>query len=204
MTPQGILDIIAAIPEYIIYFYPGYLMIYCYYFFRARSLKESHAIVIKSLSISYFLVVLVDAVMRAIKCESELIKNILVLMIAILVSYTAYRIAESKIVLKVFDFISIKTTYYQNEIDALRNEDRTVWLVVYLNNDDVVYEGSLVDAEMEKGEDRYIVLSGYYKYKLDQLGKPQEPYIEDHEGEDEEKVVIHYEEIKRIEKRKTD
>ena len=65
-----------------------------------------------------------------------------------------------------------------------------------------MYEGSLGDKELEPERRQYICLNGYYKYVLDSKGKPEDPYIEDHEKEPEETVMIFYDSIKRIEKRK--
>ena len=75
------------------------------------------------------------------------------------------------------------------------------WLVVYLKDDDVVYEGALGPKELEAERKRYICLNGYYKYFLGEDGKPVEPYIEDYEKNTKETVMIFYDSIKRIEKR---
>ena len=54
---------------------------------------------------------------------------------------------------------------------------------------------------MEADKRQYICLNAYYKYFLGANGKPCEPYIEDHGTEPDEKVMIFYDSIKRIEKR---
>ena len=41
----------------------------------------------------------------------------------------------------------------------------------------------------------------YYKYLLNENGKPIEPYIEDHADNPNESVMIFYDDIKIIEKR---
>lgn len=42
MSADDILKIIAALPEYIKYIYPGYLSIYLYLFFRGKTLKDNN------------------------------------------------------------------------------------------------------------------------------------------------------------------
>ena len=59
----------------------------------------------------------------------------------------------------------------------------------------------MVILELESDKRQYICLNSYYKYFLSKKGKPKEPYIEDHENEPEETVVIFYDDIKRIERR---
>ena len=86
----------------------------------------------------------------------------------------------------------------------LADFDKGAWLCVYLKNDNVVYEGSLGMKELEDGKRKYICLTNYYKYILDDNGMPIEPYIEDHGDCCDEIVLIFYDDIKRIEKRKTD
>ena len=70
-----------------------------------------------------------------------------------------------------------------------------------MKDDEVVYEGSLGYKELEEDRRKYICLNAYYKYFLDKHGKPKEPYVEDHENEQEQTVLIFYDSIKRIEKR---
>ena len=100
-----------------------------------------------------------------------------------------------------FNFSKIYTTFSDDEFDILTDYNKGAWLVVYLNNEDVVYEGSLGFRELEGGKRKYIILKAYYKYKLDVKGKPIEPYIEDYDTDYSKMVTIYYDDIKRIEKR---
>ena len=117
------------------------------------------------------------------------------------IAYIFYRIAISKHICRILEFFKVRTTFYDNEIEALANFDDGAWLVVYLKDDSVVYEGSLGAKELDPDKRQYICLNSYYKYFLNEEGKPKEPYIEDHADEPDETVVIFYESIKRIEKR---
>lgn len=56
MSADDILKIIAALPEYIKYIYPGYLSIYLYLFFRGKTLKDNNYIIVKAIAISYIYV----------------------------------------------------------------------------------------------------------------------------------------------------
>lgn len=197
MTSDEIIKIIDAIPQYIQYIYPGYLTIYSYYFFKGRSLKDTKAVIIKAIAISYIYIIFLEN----FNIRSALYENIFLLILAIVCSFITYTITQSDFTLTVLNFFGIRTTFYEDEFESLAGVDKGAWVCVYLNNDSVVYEGSIGYKELEEEKRKYISLDAYYKYFLDGNGCPNEPYIEDHEGNYKETVVIFYDDIKRIEKR---
>lgn len=199
MNADDILKIIKAIPEYITYIYPGYLTIYCYYFLKGKTLKESNSIAIKALAISYIYIGVLDFS----KIASIMIRNIILIIMACLTAYLAYRVSRSSIIITVFEFFKITTRYYENEMETLAEFDKGAWLIVYLKDDDVVYEGSLGIKELEEGKRQYISLDKYRKYYINKKGYPKEPYITDYSDNQKETVIIFYEDIKRVEKRDT-
>lgn len=197
MNAEDILKIIEAIPEYIVYVYPGYLTIYCYYFLRGRTLKETNAIIVKTLAISYIYI----SIGNCCNINGGIIRDIMLIAMSLTVSYMAYRITKSRRIITVFSALKINTCFYDNEMETLAEFDRGAWLVVYLKDDNVIYEGSLGLKELEEGKRQYISLDRYWKYYLNEDGTPREPYIEDHSNNPRETVVIFYEDIKRVEKR---
>lgn len=199
MSAEDILQIIEAVPQYIVYVYPGYLTIYCYYFLRGRTLRETNAVLVKALAISYIYLCAVENW----NIPPGMEKNAVLIAISLVAAYISCRITKSRKIISVFNFLKINTTFYDNEMDTLAEFDRGAWLVVYLKDDDVVYEGSLGVKELEEGKRKYISLDRYWKYYLDVEGKPREPYIEDHSDNPGETAVIFYEDIKRVEKRDT-
>lgn len=212
MSADDILKIIQGIPEYIKYIYPGYLTVYAYYFLRGKTLKDSNYILIKVIAISYLYIILIEwlgdiswisVVVNRIfsKASYEIKLNVGLLLVSIIFAYVAYRLAVSKRLNWILGKLKINTTFYDNEMEVLADFDKGAWLCVYLKDDKVVYEGSLGYKELEEDRRKYICLNAYYKYFLNKNGKPKEPYIEDHENEQEETVLIFYDSIKRIEKR---
>lgn len=157
MKVDDILKIIESIPEYITYIYPGYLSIYCYFFLRGKTLKETNAIVVKALAISYIYIIFLDA----LKIESTIVKNMIYISVAIVCPYIVYRVARSKFIIAIFEFLKINTTFYDNEMETLAEFDRGAWVVVYLKNDDIVYEGALGLKELEEEKRQYISLNKY-------------------------------------------
>ncbi len=200
MNADDIIKIINAIPDYIIYIYPGYITIYTYYFFRGKTLQENKQILPKSILISYIYISITDF----IPVKNIFWATIGYVVLSLLVAYGCYLFTKSDWALKIFKFLKIETTYYENEIEALAGIKNSAWLIVYLKNDNIAVEGSLGYKELEKGYERYITLESYSKYivradgTLD-LDNPLCCY----EGNYKEKCVIKYDEIKYIEKRDT-
>lgn len=212
MSADDILKIIQGIPEYIKYIYPGYLTVYTYYFLRGKTLKDSNYNLIKAIAISYLYIILIEGlgsvswistVVNWIfsNASYEIKLNMGLLLISMIFAYVAYRLVISKSLNKLLGKLKINTTFYDNEMEVLADFDKGAWLCVYLKDDEVVYEGSLGYKELEEDRRKYICLNAYYKYFLDENGKPKEPYVEDHEKEQEQAVLIFYDSIKRIEKR---
>lgn len=208
MNADDILKIIRAIPEYIIYVYPGYLTVYIYFFLKGRTLKDNNYIFLKAIAISYIHIAIIDWLkdivnMGFLPISQALKQNISFILLAGVFAYTGYAITISKSVQKILRYLNIRTTFHENEIEVLADFNKGAWLCVYLKDDDVVYEGSLGYKELEDEKRKYICLNAYYKYFLDSNGKPKEPYVEDHEDNYNETVLIFYDSIKRIEKRDT-
>ena len=130
--------------------------------------------------------------------------NAALLVLAIIIGVAAAKIRDSKNFETILNCIKDDTVFQEDEFEILRNEDRSAWVCIYLKDSDTVYEGSLREVNLyTKDNEKYICLSGYYKYMLDEKGKPIEPYIVNAASDNEEKVVIHYSNIKVIEKRNT-
>jgi hypothetical protein len=211
LNADDILKIIEVIPEYIKYIYPGYLTIYIYFFLRGKTLRDNNYIFLKSVAISYIYLSMIECISsiklfqtinnKLLIIPYSLKLNIALISIALLFSYFAYRIAMSSRIIKIFSLLNINTTFYDNEIEALSNYNEGAWICVYLKNDTVVYEGSVGMKELEEEKRKYICLNSYYKYLLNENGKPIEPYIEDHADNPNESVMIFYDDIKIIEKR---
>lgn len=181
------------------YVYPGYLTMYIFCFLRGTTLRETKAVLVKAIAISYIFTV----ILSLIPLKTEIAENAVLIAMAVIFPYIAYLFGRFRWVKCVLKGMKVNTTLWSNEMESLIGDDNCGWLVVYLKDDDVVYEGSLGNRELEEGRRQFITLEAYYKYRLDKKGYPKEPYIEDNEGKYEEKVVIFYDSIKRIEKRDT-
>ena len=198
MTSADIIEIINVLPEYILYFYPGYITIYSYYFLRGKTLCDNRETLIKSIMISYIYVTLT----AFIPIENMILANIGYILLAIAVAYICYMITSSDWIYSIFKILKIKTTYYENEVEALAGCQNGAWLIVYVKSSNIAIEGSLGFKELEEGKDRYITLDAYSKYSVNEDSTLSSP-ICNYSDNYEEKCVIKYDDIKRIEKRAT-
>lgn len=197
MSADDILKILDSISKYVIYFYPGYLTIYVYYFLKAKTLKDGKSVVWKAIAISFLYKLCLDK----LPVSSELSYHFWMILVSVIVPYFAYLLQKSETIIDVFDFLDISTRFEDNEIDILDNGEMSAWVRVYIQDENIVYEGFLGDKELESGKRQFISLKKYRKYMLDDNGKPKEPYIENH-NTDDDVVVIFYDKIKIIEKNK--
>ena len=167
-------------------------------FFKAKTVSESKGILLKSVVISYLYVTAIDQ----LSIDSQLYENFGLILISVIFAYIAYLFTKSDCTRVVLDTMNVQTVFYENEMDALLGDDSGAWLCVYIKDENLVYEGWLHYDEMEAYR-KYISLTNYRKYMLDEDGFPKKRYIEEHDNDHEEEVLIFWDEIKRIEKRKT-
>lgn len=200
MSVDEIIKLIDYLPNIITYVYPGYITIYSYYFFRAKTLKDDKYVLFKSILISYIYV----SITSFIPVYNPVLVSIGYIFLSVLVAYASYRIVASKVILNIYGFLKIYTTYFDNEVEALAGVANGAWLIVYLKDEDVAVEGSLGYKELEPGKDRYIMLEAYTKYTVESDGRLSDRPIISYEGNYHETCSIRYDNIKHIEKRDTE
>lgn len=194
MSANEILRVLDSLANYVIYIYPGYITIYLYRFFRAKCTDGNKEILFKSIVISFLYKIVLDQALP----ETEIMYHLWMIVISAIVPYAAYMAQKSDTIQRAMEILGINTRFEENEIEILDNEEYSAWVKVYLKGDNIVYEGFLGETEMESGKRQFIILKKYRKYILNKSGYPK-PYIEEHEN-DEDKVLIFYDDVKRIEK----
>ncbi len=195
VSVDDILKILDSLTRYIVYFYPGYITIYVYYFLKAKTLKEDKGIIAKSVVLSFLYKICIEK----FRISSEILYHFTMVTVSIIIPYIVYLIQESDIAREILDFLNIPISFKENEIEALEGEE-SPWLVVYMKNEKFVYEGFLGERELEEGKKRFISLKKYRKYILDDEGNPRKPYIKNNMTDDDV-VIIYYDDIEIIEKR---
>ncbi len=208
MSADDIIKIIEKLPEYIKLVYPGYMTIYLYYFFRALTIKDNKTIILKAVILSYIYNIIIGEFSIIFFISGDLnyefVVHILLLVASIVIAYISYIFTKSKRVLIFLQKLNINTTFSTNEIEELESQSENgTWLVAYMEDSNIVYEGFLINKEMEPDKRQYIVLAMYRKYILDEKGKPRKPYIDDFSDNCKQKVMIFYNKISHLEVRDT-
>lgn len=206
MSANDIIQIVDNIPKYLVYVYPGYITIYLYYFFRGITVKETKGILLKAIILSYIYISVLSKFtnfMKLSKCidvQSFPNVGIGICLMAVSVAYLAYRLVISDTAISYLEKLKIHTTFSMNELEEIEKDcvDGT-WLCVYLKDSNIAYEGFLSKKEMELDRKQYIVICGYRKYAIGDDGKSVKPYIYDYDDNQNEKVIIYFDEIKRFE-----
>lgn len=194
MSADDILKILDSLTKYVVYFYPGYVTIYVFYFLKTYTLSDRKEIIPKAVAISFFYKLFLDK----IPISSQFGYHFLMLILSIIIPYLCYLIQQSEYFAEVLNFLNIATSFEDNEFDLLDKGEIGPWLIVYLKDEDVVYAGFLGDRELEEKKRKFITLRKYRKYQV-KNGRKTKKLLEKHDYDDEI-VVIYYESIKRVEK----
>ena len=210
MKAQDIIDIINALPIYIQYFYPGYLMIYSYLFFKGKEIRNSASTVVMAIAFSYIQIEFLKG-LKSIECVANFAnmlsmhgwlgygKSIALLIVSFAIALIAFWVTKSSWIDNILSFLGIATSFTDDEIEALIGKQKGAWIVVYLKNENIVYEGSITGYNMDElSGKRYIRLVKYQKYTVDANGN-KSAYIEDYETNGANQVIIYDDDVKRNE-----
>lgn len=194
MTADDMLKFIEVLPNLIVYLYPGYILLWCFAFFRGKSLRDEKAVIFRAVIFSYLIVTAVSI----IPITGMFWKNAVYIVCAIAAARIFWiavvvndrRVAEQE------NGVGL----HGNELEVLTQHIHGAWIAVYLKSSDIVYEGSLGTYSLDGIGDtrKYITVTGYEKYTLEDDYKH---VIEDYsENKDTEAmVVLYYDDIERIE-----
>ena len=209
MSSEDIIKLIDVLPSYLCYIYPGYISMFLFYYFRALTLSDTKAKIIKSIVISYLYIVIAKNI--AIPLLNKLLCNdinnafdsfwfnVILIILSVFVPYIIYMcFFKNSFMEQIIKKIGIETTLDRNEIDMLQRKYRDgLWIYVYLKNGNVMYEGSLAEKELENGCTKFFCLSKYRKYLIKENGKVK--VLTDNSGDSKEKVLIYFDQISHFE-----
>lgn len=206
MSADEIIEIIEVLPEYLKLFYPGYITIYVYYFCRAITIKDNKTIILKSIVVSYIYKILTDKIFLLdflSTRRNQFIENLLLIILALVIAYLSFRLTKSKRLNEILKRMGIRTTFSLNELEEIENQSKNgTWLALYIKHDNLMYEGFLINKEMESDRRQYVILNKYRKY-ITKNDEKSETYIEDFTENPDEKVLIYLDNIKYFEIRKS-
>jgi len=172
-------------------------------FFRGISIKDQKSVILKSIAFSYLINILVEKFKRYNE-NSVLAFNLYLIVFSVFISYISYLLIEDKELKNILNYFGISTSTSLEEIAVLKGNEKNTFLRIYLKNQPYVYEGFLSDHEVEACNDtRFLTLMGYKQYEIT---KDSDYYNEtiiqnkNYSEQYEEKVLIYFKDIERIEK----
>ena len=193
-------EILKYLELYFIYLYPGFITIFFYSFTKVKSLKFNKTLIMTSVIISY-IYVLIYRWIRGFNTllDFNVIDYIIILFISIIIPFVWHWISRSKWIEPLLNKLNINTTIETNVWDYIHYRDKDkegIVLKLFLDNNDIMYEGSLRYHESDINKKQTICLSGYRRY-IKENGK----YVvkQDYNNDNSRWVMLDISEITRVE-----
>lgn len=193
---KGVLELLE---QYFVYVYPGFVTILVHHFAKARGTKLNKSTLGISVVISYVYIVLYKFFFKTDVSQFLNKDYVILLIFSILLPVIWHWISRSYFAEKVLNKIGINTTLEDTVWDYIQYRDKEkkgIVLKVFLDDKDIMYEGSLRYRESDPEKEQAICLSGYRRYV-----KENGRYIpkQDYNNDNSRWVLINIKEITRSE-----
>lgn len=193
---KGVLELLE---QYFVYVYPGFVTILVHHFAKARGTTLNKSTLGISVVISYVYIVLYKFFFKTDVSQFSNKDYVILLIFSILLPVIWHWISRSYFAEKVLNKIGINTTLEDTVWDYIQYRDKEkkgIVLKVFLDDKDIMYEGSLRYRESDPEKEQVICLSGYRRYV-----KENERYIpkQDYNNDNSRWVLINIKEITRSE-----
>lgn len=193
---KGVLELLE---QYFVYVHPGFVTILVHHFAKARGTKLNKSTLGISVVISYVYIVLYKFFFKTDVSQFSNKDYVILLIFSILLPVIWHWISRSYFAEKVLNKIGINTTLEDTVWDYIQYRDKEkkgIVLKVFLDDKDIMYEGSLRYRESDPEKEQAICLSGYRRYV-----KENGRYIpkQDYNNDNSRWVLINIKEITRSE-----
>lgn len=198
-TIDGIMELLEIIRQYIVYVYPGFITLVIYRFAMYKSVEENKNTIIKSIIISYLYTLPFFLIFEIDPTEFEFCHHIIIIIMAVIIPICWNVVIRKKWFKAIIRKIGIRTEIYDNLMDIMFNkENGTVWVRAYMDEQKVMYEGSLRHYESDINRQQQVILSGYRQYNYNENTKKYEK-VYDYANDQKQWVRILEENITRME-----
>lgn len=199
-TIDGIKELLEIIKQYIVYVYPGFITVVFYRFAMSKSVEENKNTFIKSIIISYLYTIPISHFSGITPSEFTMCQHVLLLGVSVLIPLAWNRIIRWEGFRKIIRGIGIKTEIYDNLMDIMfYKENGKVWVRAYLDEQKVMYEGSLRHYESDIKREQQIFLSGYREIHYNETTCKYDKKIYDYASDESKWVRIFEKNITRME-----
>ena len=192
-------EVLELLEQYFVYNYPGFVTILTHHFAKARGTKLNKSTLGISVVISYVYILLYKFFFKTAVSQFSNKDYVILLIVSILLPVIWHWISRSYFAEKVLNKIGFNTTLEDTVWDYIQYRDKEkkgIVLKVFLDDKDIMYEGSLRYRESDPEKEQAICLSGYRRYV-----KENGRYIpkQDYNNDNSRWVLINVKEITRSE-----
>lgn len=192
-------EILELLEQYFVYIYPGFITILTHHFAKARGTKLNKSTLGISVVVSYVYILLYKFFAKISVAQFSNKDYVLLLIISILLPVIWHWISRAAFVEKALSKMGFNTTLEDTVWDYIQYRDKEkkgIVLKVFLDDKDIMYEGSLRYRESDPEKEQAICLSGYRRYV-----KEDGRYIQkqDYNNDNSRWVLINIKEITRSE-----
>lgn len=199
MTIEIIRQILEVLEKYFIYLYPGYVTLFIYYFSKAKKVNFNKSFSFMCVIISYVYILLYRFIVDRDVIDFFEVDYVVILCISIIIPTVWSKISRSAGIENFLNKLGFYTSIEDNVWDYVQYRDKQkkgIVLKVFLDDKDLMYEGSLRYREYDPKGESNICLSGYRRYiKEDGKYIPKLNYDKDNSRW----VLINIKEITRTE-----
>lgn len=192
-------DILELLEQYFVYIYPGFVTILTHHFAKARGTKLNKSTLGISVVGSYVYILLYKFLFDISVSQFSNKDYVILLITSILLPIIWHWISRSEFLEKVLNKAGFNTSLEDTVWDYVQYRDKEkkgIVLKVFLDDKDIMYEGSLRYRESDPEKSQAICLSGYRRYvKENGRYTPKQDYNNDNSRW----VLINIKEITRSE-----
>lgn len=171
MDVNYVKELIEFLPTIFVYFVPGYIFIRmnCYAF--TKDINKINNLLLRSVVVSYMIIVLVNFIFGICNIDFNLeyvIVKIILIFVSIIAGVFYPKVVMSKYCSNILKKLGFSKSFNPNIFDDIIDKENGTWIVVYIPEERVVYQGVLQRYEdSEDLENYFLVLSNYklYDYK---------------------------------------
>lgn len=192
-------EIIELLEQYFVYIYPGFVTVLTHHFAKARGTELNKSTLGISVVISYVYILLYRFFTSISVAQFSNKDYVILLILSILLPAIWHWVSRAALTEKILNKMGFNTTLEDNVWDYVQYRDKGkkgIVLKVFLDDKDIMYEGSLRYRESDPEKEQAICLSGYRRYvKEDGRYVPKQDYNNDNTRW----VLINIKEITRSE-----
>ncbi len=195
-------SIFGDIPSLLLYFVPGYILLIVKSYLRSESKKDKTYTTIMSITISFVLKTILDSIIQflnyimGLSFELSQAHESLILLLMSVVASAMWCILVKVEKCKEFinKFTDVNKEFYTNVWECALESPNGAWVNVYLEEEDLVYTGKLINYTIDTDDkNREVLLSCYRKCSI------KDGKVIEEAKEEEYTVLIKCNEVKRIE-----